>query len=41
MLNTKDGGTIDTPGGVQMTFPPETPKKFAKWIDQSEIRQVD
>ncbi len=39
MLNVKDGGTIDTPGGEQITFPENTPqllstnRKFDDWID--------
>lgn len=38
LLNVKDGGTIDTPGGMQMAFPPNTPqlistnRKFDQWI---------
>ena len=39
LLNVKDGGTIDTPGGEQMAFPPSTPqlistnRKFDQWIE--------
>ncbi len=40
LLNVKDGGTIDTPGGHTITFPPETPQlistnqTFDKWINK-------
>ena len=39
LLNVKDGGTIDTPGGTTIKFPPETPQlistnlTFEEWID--------
>ena len=39
LLNVKDGGTIDTPGGMQMAFPPNRPqlistnRKFDEWIE--------
>ena len=39
LLNVKDGGTIDTPGGATIKFPPETPQlistnlTFEEWID--------
>jgi hypothetical protein len=40
LLNVKDGGTIDTPGGNTIKFPPETPQiistnlTFKEWIDE-------
>ena len=40
LLNVKDGGTIDTPGGTTIKFPPETPQiistnlKFQEWIHE-------
>ena len=40
LLNVKDGGTIDTPGGNTIKFPPETPQiistnlTFEEWIKE-------
>ncbi len=42
LLNVKDGGSVDTAGGMQMTFPPTTPQlmstndKFGRWIEGFE-----